>query len=55
MRGTLLVGFVLLAAPALAQPQAPGPDTRYQRRQAREAFGDAGSTAAQAAREAGRV
>jgi hypothetical protein len=54
MRGILLVGLVLLAAPALAQPQAPGPDTRYQRHQASDAFSDAGSTAAQAAREAGR-
>ena len=54
MRAILLVGFALLAAPALAQPQAPGPDTRYQRHQASEAFGDAGSSAAQAAREAGR-
>jgi hypothetical protein len=53
MRGILLVGLVLLAAPAFAQPQAPGPDTRYQRHQASDAFSNAGSTAAHAARETG--
>jgi hypothetical protein len=54
MRDVLFVSFVLVAAPAFAQPQTPGPDTRYQRHQASEAFGDAGSSVAQAAREAGR-
>jgi hypothetical protein len=54
MRNVLLVGFALLAAPAFAQPQAPGPETRYQRHQASEALSNAGSSAAQAARETGR-
>ena len=44
----------LIAGTPQQLDDAPGPDTRYQRHQASEAFGDAGSTAAQAARETGR-
>ena len=51
MRRLFLIGLMLAGTPAFAQSQAPGPDTRYQREQASSAFGAAGTSAAQAARE----
>ncbi len=47
----VLAAVALMAGPAIAQTQSPGPATQEQRHQASQAFGNAGDNLGDAARD----